>query len=64
MREHRDERQSLRPKCQWGGKTMYESERAAKIARNTVGKSGHNVNEMRIYQCPNCYKYHFTSRKN
>lgn len=55
--------QSFRPKCAWGGKTSYPSENAAKVARNTAQKYGSNTQEMRIYKCPNCYKYHFTSRK-
>lgn len=48
--------------CQFGGKVAYQSENAAKKARIAMGRNL-NVNDLRVYQCPNCYKWHFTSRK-
>lgn len=45
--------------CPWGGKASYTSENQAKAARNSINRKG---KEMRIYRCPNCYNYHFTSR--
>ena len=49
--------------CPWGGKVQFTSERQARFARRTIDRKGHNVNNMRIYKCPNCYLYHFTSAK-
>lgn len=48
--------------CPFGDKVAYDSEHKAKQVRNTLGSHA-NVQELRIYKCPNCFKYHFTSRK-
>lgn len=49
--------------CPYGGKVSYTTEKAAKIARKTLSKSK-NVKDFRIYKCPNCFHYHFTTAKN
>lgn len=48
--------------CPYGYKTSYSSEEAAKHARNALSRFK-TVSDVRIYQCPNCYQFHFTSRK-
>lgn len=40
----------------------YATEHKAKMARKTLDKYGASVKTMRIYKCPNCYQFHFTSR--
>lgn len=42
------------------GKNSYESERAAKRVRNI---REHRSQELRVYACPYCYKWHLTSLK-
>lgn len=46
-------------KCAFGGKVAYASEQVAKHARNAIGRQSHN---MRVYRCPNCYRWHLTNR--
>lgn len=46
--------------CPYGGKVSYPSEHAAKEARI---RRGHHVENLRIYKCPNCYKFHLSSHK-
>lgn len=45
--------------CPFGGKASYPSERRAKAAAHGVSK----YREMRAYQCPNCWQWHFTSQR-
>lgn len=52
----------MNPKCQFGGKTAFASENAAKKARVAMSRSK-DTNDVRIYKCPNCFAFHFTSRK-
>lgn len=46
--------------CKYGGKVAYTSERQAIRARKTLAKMK-RLRNLRIYRCPNCFKYHFTS---
>lgn len=49
--------------CPFGYKRSYSTEQAAHIARKTLDKYGTNAKGIRVYKCPNCFHYHFTSRK-
>lgn len=44
--------------CPHGGKKIFESENAAKHARNKIGRVSKN---MRVYKCQNCHGWHLTS---
>lgn len=48
--------------CPYGGKTQFTTERQAKIARETITKRG-GKKGIRVYKCPNCHLFHFTSAK-
>lgn len=49
-------------KCPFGDKNAYPTEARAKMVRATLEKHGKSVHGLRIYRCPNCYKWHFTSQ--
>ncbi len=45
--------------CPFGGKASYKSEGRAKAAARGVSR----YREMRVYQCPRCWNWHFTSQR-
>lgn len=50
----------MTPKCNNGDKNAYPSMKRAKQVRETLSKKL-NTKDLRIYQCPHCHKWHFTS---
>jgi hypothetical protein len=47
--------------CPYGGKVSFPNEHQAKIVRNHLAMRGKKG--MRPYLCPNCHKWHLTTRK-
>lgn len=47
-------------KCPFGGKSCYRNEAEAKEARKTL-KYKEKWENIKIYRCPKCKKFHLTS---